>query len=311
MTQRPNNRIVLLTLAGAVVAALVSPWVPARVANQFSGVQAFDDLQHIVAFGPRPPGSAALAKCRQWMVHQLLKDGCRVQQDAFVASTPNGNIKMTNIIAKIPGASPDVIMIAGHYDTKLFQNIRFTGANDGGSSAAFLMEMARVLGRQKHKYTYWLVFFDGEEAIREEMTPTDGTYGSRHLEQGLAANGELSRVQAMILVDMIGDKVLDIRRDDNSTRWLNNLLFNTAEKLGDSRYFLKNETWGGVGDDHIPFVEAGVSAMDIIDFDYGPNNAYWHTAQDTIDKCSPQSLQIVGRVVTAVLGELDHSPHIH
>jgi glutaminyl-peptide cyclotransferase len=310
--QKSKNNVIFTTAAGALLlAALAGPRVFAQVAARFSGIRAFDDLRDIVAFGPRPPGSDALAECRHWMVRQLLQDGCQVDQDAFVASTPNGNITMTNIIAKIPGASPDVIMIAGHYDTKLFQDFRFVGANDGGSSAALLMEMARILGRRAHKYTYWLVFFDGEEAIREDMTSTDGTYGSRHLEQELAGNGNLSRVQAMILVDMIGDKDLDIRRDDNSTRWLNTLLFKTADELGYSRYFLKDQSWGGVGDDHIPFIQAGVSAVDIIDFDYGPNNSYWHTAKDTIDKCSPQSLQIVGNVVTAMLAKLDNSSHIH
>jgi glutaminyl-peptide cyclotransferase len=306
-----KNMIFLSAAAAALLAAVAGPRVLAQAAAQFSGIRAFDDLRDIVAFGPRPPGSEALTECRHWMVRQLLQDGCRVDQEPFVASTPDGNVKMTNIIAKIPGASPDVIMIAGHYDTKLFQDFRFVGANDGGSSAALLMEMAHILGRRTPKYTYWLVFLDGEEAIREEMTSTDGTYGSRHFEQELAADGKLSRVQAMILVDMIGDKDLDIRRDDNSTRWLNNLLFKTADQLGYSRYFLKDQSWGGVGDDHIPFIQAGVSAVDIIDFDYGPNNSYWHTAQDTIDKCSPQSLQIVGNVVTALLGQLDNSPHIH
>jgi glutaminyl-peptide cyclotransferase len=313
LIENPKKHVVLLSAAVPllVAALLAAPRMLAQGAAQFSGVRAFDDLRHIVAFGPRPPGSQALAECRRWMVRQMLQDGCQVDQDSFVASTPDGQIKMANIIAKIPGTRPGIIMIAGHYDTKLFQNFRFVGANDGGSSAALLMEMARVLGRRTHKYTYWLVFFDGEEAIREEMTSTDGTYGSRHLESELAANGELSRIQAMILVDMIGDKDLDIRRDANSTRWLNNLVFKTADRLGYSRYFLKDQSWGGVGDDHIPFIQAGVSAVDIIDFDYGPNEEYWHTAQDTIDKCSPQSLQIVGRVVTATLGELDSSSHIH
>jgi glutaminyl-peptide cyclotransferase len=310
----PNKKIVLQALAGTLLAVLVAvatPWLAGQSPARFSGIRAFDDLRHIVAFGPRPPGSDALAECRRWIVRQLLQDGCRVQQDAFIASTPDGSIHMANIIGKIPGTRPDVIIISGHYDTKLFKGFRFVGANDGGSSAALLMELARVLGRTTSKYTYWLVFFDGEEAIREEMTPTDGTYGSRHLEQELAANGDLSRIQAMILVDMVGDKALDVRRDEDSTGWLNDLLFKTADKLGYSHYFFKNQSWGAVGDDHVPFVQAGVSAVDIIDFDYGPNGSYWHTAQDTLDKCSPQSLQIVGRVVAAMVGTLDNSPHIH
>jgi glutaminyl-peptide cyclotransferase len=312
LRQNSKKSVILACAATAfVMVALAAPRILAQAATAFSGARAYDDLRHIVAFGPRPPGSDALRECRQWITRQLSHDGCQVQRDAFIASTPDGNIKMTNIIAKIPGAKPDIILIAGHYDTKLFHNIRFVGANDGGSSAAFLMEMARDLGREAHKYTYWLVFFDGEEAIKEDMTPTDGTYGSRHLEQELAASGDLSRLQAMILVDMIGDKQLDIRRDENSTAWLNKLLFTTADKLGYSRYFQEDQSWGGVGDDHIPFLQAGVSALDIIDFDYGPDNSYWHTAQDTIGKCSPQSLQIVGRVVTAMLRELDNSPHVH
>ncbi len=282
----------------------------AQPAATFSGQRAFDDIRHLVAFGPRPPGSAALTASRRWIIRELTQSGCRVTQDPFTAATPAGNIGMDNLIVKIPGSSPSVIMIAGHYDTKLFKNFRFVGANDGGSSAAFLLEMGRTLCRTRNKYTVWLVFFDGEEAIKQEMSPTDGTYGSRHLEQKLAANGELSRIQAMILVDMIADENLDIRRDLNSTAWLNALLFKTADRLGYSRYFIKNPPTY-IGDDHTPFVQAGVSAVDIIDLDYGPGNSYWHSAQDTLNHCSAASLEIAGRVVAAMLRELDNSPHVH
>lgn len=275
----------------------------------FSGRQALDDIRHLVAFGPRPPGSDALAESRRWMIHQLLAAGCQVDQDSFTASTPAGPIPMVNLIAKIPGARPSVVMLAGHYDTKLFKNFRFVGANDGGSSAAFLLEMGRALCRRKNKNTIWLVFFDGEEAIQQEMSQTDGTYGSRHLVQKLSADGDLSRIQAMILVDMIADKNLDIRRDANSTPWLSDLMFKTADRLGYSRYFLKNQLTA-IGDDHNPFVNAGVSALDIIDLDYGPEGSYWHSAQDTLDKCSAQSLEVVGRVVMAMLAELENSPHV-
>lgn len=281
----------------------------ATTGEEFSGARAFAYLRRIVAFGPRPAGSKALAQCRDWIVHQLTLDGCRVERDDYAASTPIGEIQEANIIARLPGTSPNVVMIAGHYDTKLFTHFRFVGANDGGSSAAFLMEMARILAHQRHKYTYWLVFFDGEEAIRQ-WSATDSTYGSRHWVHKLEADGELDRVQAMILVDMIGDQRLDIRRDANSTPWLNRLLFQTASRLGYSKSFISDQPIA-MEDDHIPFIDAGVSAVDIIDFDYGPNNSYWHTAQDTIDKCSPESLQIVGRVVEALLQELDRSPHLH
>lgn len=296
--------LVVVSLIAVAGARAQAPRAPA-----FSGQRAFEDIQRLVAFGPRPSGSAALRESRQWIIHQLEKAGCEVEQDAFAASTPIGPIPMVNLIAKIPGASPSVIMLAGHYDTKRFTNFRFVGANDGGSSAAFLLEMARVLGRHRQKYTYWLVFFDGEEAVKQ-WSATDSLYGSRQLVQKLGADGDLSRIQAMILVDMIADKNLDIDRDENSTAWLSNLMFKTADRLGYSRYFLKDRLTA-IEDDHIPFVQAGVSALDIIDLDYGPNNSYWHAAQDTVAHCSPASLEIVGRVVTAMLGELDHSPHIH
>lgn len=288
----------------------------AQSPTAFNGQRAYDDIRHLVDFGPRPPGSPALIKSRVWIIHQLEADGCAVTQDEFTASTPIGPIPMVNLIVKIPGrgsanpSSESVVMVAGHYDTKLFKTFRFVGANDGGSSAAFLMEMGHDLCRSHpYKFATWLVFFDGEEAIEQEMTETDGTYGSRHLEQKLAADGELDRIQTMILVDMIGDKNLDIRRDGNSTGWLNNLLFKTADRLGYSHYFLRDQSLA-VGDDHTPFIEAGVSAVDIIDFDYGPDNSYWHAAGDTIDHCSPESLGIVGRVVSAMLGELNRSPRI-
>ncbi len=274
----------------------------------FNGGRAFQDLKRLVAFGPRPPGSKALAESRQWIIRQLKRAGCQVEEDHFVASTPVGKIPMTNVIARIPGARrSSVVMVAGHYDTKRFDNVAFVGANDGGSSAAFLLELARLFGRRKNPLTYWLVFFDGEEALRQ-WSPTDSLYGSRHLVEKLAADGELGRVQAMVLVDMIADAKLDIHRESNSTPWLTDLVFDSARRLGYAKYFLDGPQ--AIEDDHIPFVNAGVSAVDIIDLDYGPNNSYHHTPQDTADKCSPLSLTIAGRVVTAALEELEKSPQI-
>jgi Zn-dependent M28 family amino/carboxypeptidase len=214
---------------------------------------------------------------------------------------------MTNLIVKFPGTRPQVVIVAGHYDTKREDDFRFVGANDGGSSAAFLLELARVLAQRKNALTYWLVFFDGEEAVRQ-WTASDSVYGSRHLVQKLASSGELSRVQAMILVDMIADAQLDIRRDSNSTAWLTDLVFGTARQLGYGNYFRDNQL--AIEDDHIPFVNAGVSAVDLIDLDYGPDNSYWHTAEDTPEHCSPLSMTIVGRVVVATLAELEKSPRI-
>ncbi len=274
-------------------------------ATSFDGNRAFEDLKKLAAFGPRPSGSPALQQARAWMVRQLKQAGCQVERDEFTASTPAGDVRMVNLIAKIPGASRDVVMLAGHYDTKRFSNIKFIGANDGGSSAALLLEMARLLAHRKNPQTLWLVFFDGEEAVAD-WSDTDSLYGSRHLESKLAASGELGRIRAMILVDMIGDARLDIRQDANSTPWLTKLAFETADRLGYGKEFLNEQT--AIEDDHIPFVNAGVSAVDLIDLDYGPGNRYWHAAGDTVDHCSAQSLAIVGRVVETLLDTLASSP---
>jgi glutaminyl-peptide cyclotransferase len=279
----------------------------ARDPQAFSGGRAFEDLKRLVAFGPRPSGSKALEESRAWIEGQLREAGARAEEDSFTASTPLGSVPMTNLIVRIPGARRQVVMLAGHYETKRFDDFSFVGANDGGSSAAFLLEMARVLAHRKNGLTYWLVFFDGEEAFRE-FTPTDSLYGSRHFVEKLTASGELARVEAMILVDMIGDARLNIRRDYNSTPWLTDMVFAAAHRLGYGRQFQNQQ--GAYEDDHIPFVQAGVSAVDLIDFDYGPGNSYWHTAQDTPDKCSPLSLTIVGQVVVATLGDLEKSPRL-
>jgi Zn-dependent M28 family amino/carboxypeptidase len=272
----------------------------------FSGARAFEDLKRLVAFGPRPSGSPALAQTRQWLIQELRGAGAEVEEDPFVGDTPIGPIPMNNLIAKFRGSVRQTVIVAGHYDTKRFDQFRFLGANDGGSSAALLLELARVLGARRHALNYWLVFFDGEEAVRD-WSATDSLYGSRHLVEKLSANGELSRLEALILVDMIGDAQLRLPRESNSTPWLTDLVFNVAHRLGYGKYFVNDQN--AVDDDHMPFINAGVSAVDLIDFDYGPNNSYWHTAQDTLDHCSPQSLAIVGRVVTATLIELEKSPH--
>ena len=169
----------------------------------------------------------------------------------------------------------------------------------------FWLNWLEFLGARRNALNYWLVFFDGEEAVRD-WSATDSLYGSRHLVEKLSASGELSRIQALILVDMIGDAQLQIPRDEGSTPWLNDLVFNLARRLGYGKYFAGSQ--GPISDDHVPFINAGVSAVDLIDLDYGPNNSYWHSAQDTLDHCSPQSLAIVGRVVTATLDELENSP---
>jgi len=301
------RRSFLVLIAACVCLGFASPLTPAEPAG-FNGGRAFEDLKHLVEFGPRPSGSPALVKAREWLIHELRDAGAEVEEDSFTASTPIGPIPMSNLIAKFPGSGRETVVVAGHYDTKRFDDFRFVGANDGASSAALLVELARVLNGQKHALNYWLVFFDGEEAVRT-WSDTDSVYGSRHLVGKLSESGELSRIKALVLVDMIGNAQLRIPRETNSTPWLTDLVFKTAQHLGYSKYFVNSQD--ALADDHIPFINAGVSALDLIDFDYGPNNSYWHTAQDTPDHCSPLSLTIVGRVVAASLEELDKSPQKH
>ena len=278
------------------------PNVPTMLANsEFDGTRAFADLKWLASLGPRPPGSRALEQSREFIAGQLVVAGATVVRDTFTASTPLGPIPMTNLVAKIPESSSSVVIIAGHYDTKRME-ARFVGANDGGSSAAFLLEMARVLARKRPSVGYWLVFFDGEEAL-QRWSATDGLYGSRHLVQEFSAQGRLNQVRAVILVDMIADAHLDIHREAHSTPWLTDIVIAQAQRLGYARYFLNSPRT--IEDDHLPFLELGVPAVDIIDLDYGPFNLYWHTKYDTIEKCSPASLAIVARVVLGTLAALE------
>ena len=273
----------------------------------FSGDRAFRDLEELVKLGPRPPGSQALEGARAYVSRQLAAAGADVLEDSFVASTPIGDIPMTNIMGVIQGDCDSVAMVGGHYDTAKLDGVSFVGVNDGGSSAAFLLEMARVLAHRKNRLTYWVVFFDGEEAL-QQWSASDSLYGSRHLVKRLASEGTLNRVQALILVDMVGDRHLNILRESNSTPWLSDLVFSSARQMGYDAFFS-----GGtfpVEDDHLPFLRNGVPAVDIIDLT--PFKSYHHTGLDTLDKCSPESLAVVGRVVMVTLAQLENATgHCH
>src|SRR5262249_38106716 len=206
---------------------------------------------------------------------------------------------MVNLVATIPGARKERIVIAGHYDTKLYREFRFVGASDGGSSAAFLLEMARVLKGRRNPFTIELLFLDGEEARLPEWAGTDNTYGSRHYVELAKRDGSLASLKSLILIDMIGDRDLRIRRDANSTPWLTAVVWDAAKRLQLDGTFVQDST--RIEDDHIPFAAAGVPAVDIIDLDYEA----WHTARDTIDAVSARSLQIVGDVVLASLPAIE------
>jgi len=215
--------------------------------------------------------------------------------------TPYGGKVMKNLIARKGTSSRGVVALASHYDTKLMEGIEFVGANDPGSSAGLLIELARVLSEERGTLDYWFVFLDGEEAFVDWST-FDSTYGSRHLAKRWQQDGTAGRIRALILLDMIGDRNLDILKESHSTRWLSDLVWETAAKTGLQGILSKYA--GAVEDDHLPFLAAGIPSVDIIDLNYGPGNSFHHTTADTLDKVSPESMEKVGRLVLAVLGEL-------
>lgn len=282
----------------AVAAALC---VPALVQAQghFNGARALEYAREFAAIGPRWPSSPGHAKAEAYLRSHFQKD--HLEEDAFMGQTPVGDFPLRNFIVRFPGKKPGTIVLASHYETNYpLRNINFVGANDGAATTGLLMAMADDLraktagGKQLDGDSVWLVFFDGEEAFQSWAEP-DSTYGSRHLAAKWGRDGTLGKIKAFILTDMIGDKDLDIQRETNSTDWLVNLVRQAAHKFGYDRYFFRREE--NVQDDHLPFVKRGVPSIDVIDLDYGPNNSYHHTAQDTIDKVSARSLTIDGDVL--------------
>jgi glutaminyl-peptide cyclotransferase len=275
------------------------PMRGATAAPSFDGGRAYEHLRQMVNFGPRPAGSPALDRTRTYIADQLKALGIAAVPQPFDAQTPIGRIHMVNLIATIPGARKERIVLAGHYDTKLFREFRFVGANDGGSSAAVLLEMARVLKARRNAFTVELLFLDGEEATLRDWGGTDHTYGSQYYVDNGSKTGSLSGLKAFVLVDMVGDRSLRIMRETASTRWLTDVIWTTARRLGYGDTFVDEAT--RIEDDHIPFLEAGVQAVDIIDLDYPA----WHTAADTLDQTSARSLEIVGKVVQSSWGGIE------
>lgn len=288
-----------------LAALMAGPLPEGRGTNkkpQFSGEYALEWTRKLAALGPRPVDSDAHRKMQQMIIAHVKASGCAVEEDAFVAQTPLGPKPMKNIIAKVRGTSGRLIVISGHYDTKLMPGTYFVGANDGGASAGFLMEMARLLCGKPSKPDVYLVWFDGEESTRLEWSDEDSLYGSRRMAARWDRDGTLRRLLALINVDMIGDKDLRILNDMNSNEAVRRLIWATASELGYAQHFDVNPS--GATDDHIPFVKFGAPAVDLIDFDYGLANSYWHTDRDTVDKLSARSFQVVGDVVLKVIEKL-------
>jgi glutaminyl-peptide cyclotransferase len=266
---------------------------PTQPAPTINSARAFQYVKEYVSIGSRKPGSPGHAKAEQYILSKLKGD--TVELDNFTAKTPVGEFAIHNIIAKFPGKKDGIIVIAGHYETNYPLPNDFVGANDGGSTTGLLLELANQFrGKQNDGYSVWLLWTDGEEAF-VKWSDSDSLYGTKHLAARWQKDGTSKQIKAFILLDMIGDADLDVQRDNNSTVWLSNLVYQAATTLGYQSHFFQQTT--ALEDDHIPFAKIGIPVVDIIDIDYGYANAYHHTTQDTLDKLSPKSLQIVGDVV--------------
>ncbi len=301
---RPGKSQLLIGLVAFLT--LFFPFT-APAQQHFNGAKALEYARQFVAIGPRWPTSQGHLKAEAFLRNQFQHD--QLEEDTFTSNTPIGPVAMRNFIVRFPGKKDGVIVLSTHYETNYpLRNINFVGANDGASTTGLLLVIADQLraevarNKQLDGYSVWLVFFDGEEAF-QTWSASDSTYGSRHLAAKWGRDGTLSKIKALVLADMIGDKDLDIQRETRSTAWLVDLVRQAAHKYGYDRYFFQTEE--PVDDDHLAFVQRGVPSIDVIDLDYGPNNAYHHTAQDTMDKISPRSLTIDGDVFLQTIRLID------
>jgi Zn-dependent M28 family amino/carboxypeptidase len=208
---------------------------------------------------------------------------------------------MKNILVKIPGEKPGIILLGTHYDTKRLDD--FVGADDGGSSTGVMLEIARVLCAQKQpgKFAVWIAFFDGEEAVNKQWADPDNRYGSRQMAAQFATSGDLKKIKVFLLADIVGSKKLELKREENSTKSDANLVWKTGQRLGYKDVFVEEQVLA-ISDDHLSFSSRGVPVVDLIDLN--TTGDYWHTPQDTLDKISPRSLAIVGHTLLETIKEL-------
>ena len=286
----------------ATTGAPAAPATDVPDAPKINATHAMQYTKEVTAFGARPIGSANHKRLEEYIVAHLKDD--QVEDDSFTADTVEGKFPVRNIVAKYPGNKDGIIVIAGHYDTVYsLRNTRFVGANDGGSSTAILLEVANQLrGKKRDGYSVWLLWTDAEEAVRQ-WSETDSLYGTKHLAAKWQQDGTNKKIKALLLADMIGDADLNIERETNSTPWLEDLVYQAARKLGYQSHFFARSL--EIEDDHLPFVKLGVPCADIIDLDYGYNNVFHHSVEDTMDKLSPKSLQIAGDVILQTVWMLD------
>ena len=294
-----------------------APQTPVQASHKappkFDAQRAWSDLEAQVALGPRQSGTGGAESARKLIEERLKAAGYASEREPFVADTPEGPLKMANVYADLAatsgGADAQLVILCSHFDTKRTKP-PMLGANDGGSSTAVLLELARVLKEHPDylsgRFAYRFLFLDGEEAIREQWVDPDNCYGSRHHVQRLKREDKLAHVAAVILLDLIGDKDLHLERETFSDQVLLELVFAAAREGDLGQHVPKPADRGqGIKDDHVPFLHEGLRAIDLIDFSYGPNNSYWHTTEDTLEHCSADSLGAIGRIVLLALPSIE------
>jgi glutaminyl-peptide cyclotransferase len=278
---------------------------PAKVVQEFDGARAYLDLEALVQIGPRPAGSPGAERTRALIRERLRQAGWPVEAHAFEAQPPGvAAVPMVNLIARREGASAERVLLITHYDTKKIPGVDFVGANDGASGVAVLLELARVLASRPLPLTTELIFADGEEAFGPSIDESDGLYGSTALAERMKQDGSLAQVRSLILVDMVGDKDLNLVLDMGSSSLLRALFADAAEKLGEGG-MIDERAIMGVVDDHTPFATRGVEhVLALIDFQFGARKSpgpLWHTAGDDLSAVSAASLGRFGKVLVEAL----------
>jgi glutaminyl-peptide cyclotransferase len=281
------------------------PPSPPLDASQISGQRAFEEVQKLVSFTPRNSGAEGVKQAAEHLLARISPHADSAEIVVFEDETPKGKLEFRNVIGLIKGQSDKLIILASHYDTKAGISDNFQGANDSGSSSGLLVELIRVLKAQSPlPYTVLFAFFDGEECI-SEYGDHDGLHGSRNLVRKLKDQELIDLTKAMILLDMVGDRDLSITIPRNSTRELMAVVFDAARDAGVRHNFSLFKS--AILDDHVPFLNAGIPSINIIDFEFGSQpglNDYWHTEQDNLEHISAQSLQTIGQVVIHLLNRL-------
>jgi glutaminyl-peptide cyclotransferase len=288
-----------MSTVAAPPAQITNDAPPPGKTGSFDGKRAYDLVAKQVSFGPRPSGSPAIAQLQNFLESELKSYGCAVEVDSFSSDTPAGRIAMKNLLVKIPGEKPGVILLGTHYDTKRLDN--FVGADDAGSSTAVMLEIARHLCAQPHgRYAVWIAFFDGEEAVRSEWKDPDNRYGSREMAASMANSGDLKKIRAFLLADIVGGHNLRIKRESDSTKDVVDVIWSAAARLGYTDIFVNDSS--PVSDDHDTFLKRNVPSADVIGLDAAAD--YWHTPQDNMSIISAKSLAIVGHVFLETIKQL-------